>query len=71
MGKSDEILEELEQVGKQLAACIEKLVKVRYLMFDTVVCGICQERRADSICKCGLNLCTTCEIEHRHTTISQ
>lgn len=71
MEKSDEILEELSQINKQLAMCIEKIGRVRHMMFDTVLCGICQEHIADSVCNCGLNLCTTCELDHRHTNISQ
>jgi hypothetical protein len=70
MEKSDEILQELTRLSNLLTACIEKVVMVRHMMLDTVVCEICQERIADSICKCGLNLCTTCELEHRHTNIS-
>jgi microcompartment protein CcmK/EutM len=71
MEKSDVIMEELAQLSEQLAACIEKLVRVRSLMFDSVVCEICRERLADSICNCGLDLCTTCEQNHRHMNISQ
>jgi hypothetical protein len=71
MGKDDVILEELAQLSEQLAACIEKVTRLRRMMRDSVVCGICQERIADSICKCGLNLCTTCEVAHSHTNISQ
>lgn len=70
MEKSDEILEELARISQQLAACIEKLVRVRHVMVGTVICGICQQRVADSICQCGLNLCTICEIEHAHPKLS-
>jgi hypothetical protein len=71
LGKSDAILEELDQLSEQLTACLEKLGRVRRLMLDAVVCGICHVRIADSICNCGLNLCTHCEIAHRHTDSPQ
>lgn len=72
MGKNDAILEELAQLSEQLAACIKKLARVRRIMIDSVVCGICKNHIADSICNtCGMNLCTTCEQEHQHTNISQ
>jgi hypothetical protein len=70
MQKDDVILEELEQLSEQLAACIEKVIRLRRLMRDSVVCGSCHERRADSLCNCGLNLCTTCEQKHRHANSS-
>jgi hypothetical protein len=70
MERNDEIQVELTQISNLLTTCIEKIVQLRYKLLDTVTCGICQKREADSICQCGLNLCTNCEITHRHTSIS-
>jgi hypothetical protein len=70
MGESDDILKELSQVCNMLTACIENLVRIQHQMLNNVLCDICQSHIADSVCNtCGANLCTTCEIEHSHTTL--
>lgn len=72
MGDSDEILRELSHVCNMLTACIENLIRIRHKMLNNVVCDICQNHIADSVCNtCGMNLCTTCEIEPRHPTVPQ
>jgi hypothetical protein len=67
MGNNDEIRQELSHICDLLNACLEHLIRIQQKMLDNEVCGICQNHIADSVCNsCGINLCTTCEVEHRH-----
>jgi hypothetical protein len=71
MGDNDRILKELSHVCNVLTACVENLVKIRQEMLNNVICSVCQNRMADSVCNtCGMNLCTTCEQNHGHMITS-